>query len=78
MKLIDDWHRADWKHRLWRLHTIRVAVGGALFWSAIGGLIMVWPALEKQIPTTAYVLGGVLLSAAFGVARVLKQPGAED
>jgi hypothetical protein len=77
MKMIEDWHHADWKRRLWRLHTIRVAAGGALFWSGIGGLIMVWPALAEKIPTAFYVAGGVLLSAAFGVARVLKQPGAE-
>lgn len=32
-RLIDD----AW-HRLW---SVRVAIGGGLFWSAIGGLIMV-------------------------------------
>jgi len=77
MKLVDDWHRADWKRRLLRLHSIRVAIGGALFWSGVGGLILVWPALAETIPTIAYVIGGIVLSAAFGVARVLKQPGAE-
>ena len=77
MRLIDEWHREDWKRRLLRLHSIRVAIGGALFWSAIGGLIMVWPVLAEKIPTLVYVVGGVILSAAFGVARVLKQPGAE-
>ncbi|KYK44556.1 hypothetical protein A1D31_14260 [Bradyrhizobium liaoningense] len=70
LRLIDD---RVW-HRLW---SVRVAIGGGLFWSAIGGLIMVWPALADKIPTIAYVLGGVVLSAAFGLARVLKQPGAE-
>jgi len=69
-RLIDD---RVW-HRLW---SVRIAIGGGLFWSAIGGLIMVWPALVDKIPTIAYVLGGVVLSAAFGLARVLKQPGAE-
>ena len=76
MQLIDEWH-SRWKRRLLRLHSIRVAIGGALIWSAIGGLIMVWPALANSIPTWAYVAGGVVLSAAFGAARVLKQPGAE-
>lgn len=72
MRLIDNWPR-----ELRRLHTIRVAIGGAAFWSAIGGAIMIWPALADHIPVGAYVVGGVLLSVGFGVARVLKQPGAE-
>lgn len=72
MKLIDNWHR-----ELTRLHSLRVAIGGAAFWSAIGGAIMIWPALAEHIPVAAYVVGGVALSVAFGVARVLKQPGAE-
>jgi hypothetical protein len=38
---------------------------------------MIWPALADHIPTGAYVVGGIALSAAFGVARLLKQPGAE-
>lgn len=69
-RMIDD---RIW-HRLW---SVRIAIGSGLFWSAVGGAIMVWPALADKIPTFAYVLGGVALSAAFGVARVLKQPGAE-
>lgn len=69
LRLIDD----AW-HRLW---SVRVAIGSAAFWSAIGGAIMVWPALAEKLPTIFYVIGGVALSAAFGIARVLKQPGAE-
>ncbi|UPT85176.1 hypothetical protein HAP41_0000033345 [Bradyrhizobium barranii subsp. apii] len=72
MRLIDDWHS-----KLLRLHSMRAAIGGAAFWSMVGGAIMVWPALADKIPVGAYVIGGIVLSAAFGVARLLKQPGAE-
>jgi hypothetical protein len=72
MRLIDNWPR-----ELKRLHSIRVAVGSAALWSLVGGAIMVWPALATAIPVGAYVAGGLVLSVAFGLARVLKQPGAE-
>ncbi|MGX1353360.1 hypothetical protein AB7M49_006981 [Bradyrhizobium elkanii] len=72
IRLIDQSERR-W-HGLW---SMRAAIGGGLFWSVVGGAIMVWPALAEKIPTILYVLGGVTLSAAFGLARVLKQPGAE-
>ncbi|MFT0875133.1 hypothetical protein VRZ08_01125 [Rhodopseudomonas sp. G2_2311] len=72
MKLIDNWPR-----ELRRLHSLRVAYGGAVFWSAIGGAIMIWPSLADKIPVVTYVVGGLALSVAFGLARVLKQPGAE-
>ena len=39
---------------------------------------MIWPKLADVIPTGAYAIGGIVLSAAFGVARLLKQPGTED
>ena len=71
-RLIDNASRV-W-HRLW---SVRVAFGGAAFWSAIGGAIMVWPALAEKLPTEFYVFGGIVLSAAFGLARVLRQPGTE-
>jgi hypothetical protein len=73
MKLIDNW-----KRELLRLHSMRVAIGSGLVWSGIGGAIMVWPALAEHIPIEAYVVGGIALSIAFGVARVLKQPGTEN
>ncbi|WP_315768198.1 hypothetical protein [Bradyrhizobium sp. SZCCHNR2012] len=72
MRLIDNWRR-----ELLRLHSMRAAIAGAAFWSAVGGAIMIWPALADHIPTAAYAAGGVVLSVAFGVARLLKQPGAE-
>lgn len=73
MKLIDNW-----KSELKRLHSIHVAVGSAVLWSAVGGAIMVWPALAGKIPIGAYIIGGIVLSVAFGLARVLKQPGADQ
>lgn len=73
MKLIDK----TWAD-IGRLHSMRAAIGGGLFWSAVGGAVMVWPALADHIPIGFYVLGGILLSAAFGLARVLHQPGAGE
>ncbi|WP_315799328.1 hypothetical protein [Bradyrhizobium sp. SZCCHNR3078] len=72
MRLIDNWRR-----EMLRLHSMRAAIASAAVWSAVGGAIMVWPALAQSIPTVAYVAGGLALSIAFGVARLLKQPGAE-
>jgi hypothetical protein len=72
MKLIENW-----SGELLRLHSLRTAIGGAALWSMVGGAIMIWPALADQIPVGVYVIGGLALSVAFGVARVLKQPGAE-
>lgn len=77
MRLIDEFHSDNWKRRVLRLHTIRLSIGSALMWSGVGGLLMVWPALADHIPIIAYAIGGVVLSVAFGVARALKQPGAE-
>jgi fatty acid desaturase len=72
MKRIDK----SWR-QISRLHSIRLAIGSAALWSAIGGAIMIWPALAGDIPLGAYIAGGIALSIAFGVARLLKQPGAE-
>lgn len=69
MKLIDKtWGEIS------RLHSVRVA----MFWGAVSGLIMIWPALADRIPVVWYAVGGVLISVAFTAARVLKQPGASD
>ena len=67
----------DWRSVLRRAWSARVALGSVLFWSGVGGLIMVWPALAGSIPPLAYAAIGVALSVAFGVARFLKQPGAD-
>jgi len=73
MRLIDNW-----RSEMLRLHSTRTAIVSAAFWSAVGGGIMIWPALADHLPTGAYALGGVALSIAFGVARLLKQPGTEN
>ncbi len=69
VRLIEGW-RAEIK-RLW---SVRVAV----FWGAIGGLLLCWPALADTIPTKAYVVGGMLIAATIAGARMLKQPGTEQ
>jgi hypothetical protein len=66
MKLIPDWHLKIWRHVL-----------TALFWSAIGGLILVWPVLAEHLSVGAYIAGGVLISAIYGVAKILHRPGTE-
>jgi hypothetical protein len=66
MKLVDDW-----KHQIWRHALI------ALFWTGIGGLLMVWPALIGTLSLRAYVLGGVVISIAYGIAKVLHRPGTD-
>lgn len=63
---------------LQRLWSIRVAI----FWSAVGALVLVLPLVFDKL-TEFFdwrLTGGVLFLAAmsFGVARALKQPGAED
>lgn len=72
MRLIDNW-RAKFLY----LHSVRAAIFGAALWSAVAGAIMVWPVLQDRIPIWAYIFGGLVLSVAFGIARLLKQPGAE-
>jgi hypothetical protein len=66
VKLIPDWHRKIWRHALI-----------ALFWSAVGGLILAWPALAEHLTIYAYVGGAILLSAAYGIAKVFHRPGTE-
>lgn len=72
MRLIDDWRRGN---RLW---SIRIAWGGVVFWSALSGLWVLWPAFVEKLPLWFYAIGGVLMSVALAIARVLKQPGADQ
>lgn len=58
-----------------RAWSIRVAAFGVVFWGALSGLWVLWPAFVDWLPLWAYAVGGVLMSVALAVARVLKQPG---
>ena len=58
-----------------RAWSIRVAMAGVVFWSALAGLWALWPAFVDWLPLWAYAVGGVLMSVALALARVLKQPG---
>jgi hypothetical protein len=69
--------RDDWKKLLIHAHSIHIAIGGVIFWGAISGIWVLWPAFVDQVPLWAYAAGGVLMSVALAVARVLKQPGVE-
>jgi hypothetical protein len=55
-----------------------VAIGGVIFWAAVAGLYLVWPAFAGVIPLWFYAVGGVLMSIALGVARLFKQPGLDQ
>ena len=73
MRLIDGW-----KIQIARLWSVRVAIGGVVFWSALSGLWVLWPAFVEKLPLWFYAIGGVLMSVALAVARLLKQPGTEQ
>jgi hypothetical protein len=68
VKFIDDW-----KAKLLKSEHLYAA----LFWGGMGGLIMVWPALEKFLTIWAFLIGGVAISAAFALAKLLHRPGTE-
>lgn len=70
LRLIDNWKKAH------RFASVQFALVGTLFWSALGGLWLLWPVFAERIPIPVYVGGGIALSMAMGVARYLKRPGA--
>lgn len=67
--LIENWHR-----ELRRLWTIRVAI----LWAALGGLYAVWSAFIDVLPVWVVVSASIGMSVALVVARILKQPGADE
>lgn len=67
-KLIDDW-----RTRALKLWTVRIA----LFWGALSGLLVAWPAFSGVVPLWAFAGASIILSAAVAVARLTKQPGAD-
>jgi hypothetical protein len=73
VRLIDNW-----KARFSKLWSIRIAIGGIVFWGALSGLWVLWPAFVDWLPLWFYAIGGVLMSIALAFARVLKQPGVSE
>lgn len=67
MRLIDQWQKAH------RLFSVQVAIIGVLFWSALGGLWIMWPVFAERLPIEVYIGGGLALSAAVGIGRYIKQ-----
>jgi len=67
-RLIDDW-----RSQILGFWSVRIA----LFWGAVSGLVLVWPAFAGVIPLWTYAVAGMAMSAAVAVARVTKQPGAD-
>ena len=64
-----------WKTKLTKWWSMQVAWFGIVFWSAMAGLWVIWPAFVEKIPLWAYAVGGIAMSVALGVAWILKQPG---
>lgn len=62
-----------WRSQSWSIH----AVLASLFWGAIGGLLLVWPALMGVLNWPVFVIGGVVLSGALAAAKFFHRPGAE-
>ena len=58
--------------------SVWVAYFGIVFWGAMAGLWVIWPAFVDWLPLWVYAVGGVLMSVALTVARVLKQPGLSE
>jgi len=67
-----------WRTEILRLWSIRVAV----FWITVGAFIMVAPLLSDEAKALVgpWQFGGVLFIAgvSYGVARLTKQPGADE
>jgi hypothetical protein len=72
LRLIDNW-----KMKVVRFWSMRVAIGGAVFWGAVAGMYLVWPAFADALPLWFYAVGGVAMSVALVIARIIKQPGIE-
>lgn len=68
MKVFDSFFAQSWP---------RHAIFASLFWGAVAGLVMVWPFLITVIPLWAFVVGGIVISAALATAKYLKRPGTE-
>lgn len=67
----------DWRAQMLRLWSMRVALAGVAFWGAVTGLWVLWPAFVDWLPLWFYAAGGIAMSIAIALARVLKQPGVE-
>lgn len=71
-RLIDDW-----RTELLRLWSMRVVLFWTVFWSTVGFLVLIWPAFLSYMPMGLFIGLGLAMSISFGLARVLKQPGAQ-
>jgi hypothetical protein len=67
MRLIDHWQKAH------RLFSVQVAVIGVVFWSALGGLWIMWPVFAERLPIPVYIGVGLLLSSVVGIGRYVHQ-----
>ena len=68
----------DWRFKLTRLWTMRLA----LFWAAFAGFVGVYPWLGGIVPSTPVALalfagGNIVLCMVLVAARMLKQPGVD-
>lgn len=68
----------DWKHIASHSWSFWITVFSVVLWSAMGGLILVWSAFEDLLPKGAFIGIGICLNIAIGIARLTKQPGADE
>jgi hypothetical protein len=66
-----------WQTEMLRLWSMRVLIFWTVFWSALGGLCLVWTAFYNLIPLPVFVGLGILMPVSIALARLLKQPGVE-
>lgn len=69
----DKWLVGNWRQAHW-FWTVQLAI----FWSALSGVMMAWPAMIALIPVPWFLGLSIVFSVALGLARVFKQPGIES
>lgn len=67
----------NWRGEIRRLWSLRVAIGGTLFWSVAASVWAIWPAFAEVIPLWMLTIGAITLGPSIALARLLKQPGAD-
>ena len=71
---IDRWLIDRWSRRWHRFWSVRIA----LFWGAVCGLVAVWSSFSDVLPLWVFAGASVVMNMALAVARLTKQPGADE
>jgi hypothetical protein len=73
-KILDNHWIEGWRTEALKLHSIQIS----LFWGAVSGLLLVWPAFASAVPLWVYASASIFMCMALGYARLTKQPGVAD